>query len=248
MTTVATGTYTYQDKKLGDTTPLVVETAPDVFYPTSTTVLLLRATRRILTPAPVTTLDLGCGCGCGVVALAMATHLPAGSTVAGSDLSANAVGLTSRNAAQLGLPVECRAGSLFEPWEGRRFDLIVDDVSGVSDVVAESSGWFPLGVPGDAGRDGTRWICQVLELTPRYLAPGGRLVFPVLTLSDESRILECARQHFATVELLDEQWYPLTDSLEALAPLLAELEAEGLITLRRQGSRTLWAAKIYLAQ
>lgn len=246
MTTVAAGTYTYLDKKLGDATPLVVETAPDVFYPTSTTVLLVRAARKIFGPDPVTTLDLGCGCG--VVALAMAQHLPAGSTVAASDLSANAVDLTSRNAAQLGLPVESRAGSLFEPWLGRTFDLIVDDVSGVSDVVSEASGWFPLGVPGDAGRDGTRWICQVLEQAPRYLAPGGRLVFPILTLSHEEKILACARENFAHVEPLDEQWYPLTESLEALKPMLEELEAEGLVTLRRQGSRTLWAAKIYLAQ
>jgi len=240
--TVAAGTYTYLDKKLGDTAPLTVETAPDVFYPTSTTVLLLRAARKIFSPNPATTLDLGCGCG--VVALAMAQHLPAGSTVAASDLSANAVDLTRHNAAQLGLLVESRACSLFEPWEGRTFDLIVDDVSGVS----EASGWFPLGVSGDAGRDGTRWICQVLQQAPQYLAPGGRLAFPILTLSHEEKILACAREHFAHVEPLDQQWYPLTESLEALKPTLEELEAEGLITLRRQGSRTLWAAKIFLAQ
>jgi precorrin-6B methylase 2 len=246
MTAVVTGTFVYMDKKLGDTMGLTVETAPDVFYPTSTTVLLVRATRRILEPNPQTALDLGCGCG--VVALALATHMPTGSTVAGSDLSTQAVELTGANAARLNLTVECRAGSLFEPWQGRQFDLVVDDVSGVSDVLAEASGWFPLGVPGDAGRDGTRWISQVLQDAPKYLTPGGRLVFPVLTLSNEERILQCARENFASVEQLDEQWYPLTGSLETLGPLLAELEAEGVITLRRQGSRTLWAAKIFLAQ
>jgi len=40
--------FSYQDKRLGDTEPVAVDTAPDVFRPTSTTVLLLRAARKAL--------------------------------------------------------------------------------------------------------------------------------------------------------------------------------------------------------
>src|SRR2546426_294257 len=46
MTAIAPLEFSYRDKKLGDTQAVSVVTAPDVFHPTSTTVLLLRAARR----------------------------------------------------------------------------------------------------------------------------------------------------------------------------------------------------------
>src|SRR6266705_2599567 len=167
--------FSYRDKKLGDTDAVTVATAPDVFHPTSTTVLLLRASPR----------------------------------VCASDLSAAAVRLARHNAQRNGVTLDCRRGSLFEPWAGERFDLIVDDVAGVAESIARASGWYPPAVPSDAGPDGTRWILEVLERAPDFLAPRGQLVFPVLTLSREATVLERARARFATVEQVEEQWYPL---------------------------------------
>ena len=63
MTAGLSREFAYRDKKLGDTETIRVAAAPDVFYPTSTTVLLLRAARRALSHRPRTVLDLGCGCG-----------------------------------------------------------------------------------------------------------------------------------------------------------------------------------------
>src|SRR5947209_7646265 len=52
MTATAPLEFSYRDKKLGDTQAVSVVTAPDVFHPTSTTVLLLRAARRALAQGP----------------------------------------------------------------------------------------------------------------------------------------------------------------------------------------------------
>src|SRR2546428_4543144 len=52
VTAVAPVQLAYRDKRLGDTETVMVETHPDVFYPTSTTVLLLRAARRVLASGP----------------------------------------------------------------------------------------------------------------------------------------------------------------------------------------------------
>src|SRR6266571_1487852 len=52
VTATLAGEFSYRDKKLGDSQPVTVATAPDVFQPTSTTVLLLRATRRVLVHGP----------------------------------------------------------------------------------------------------------------------------------------------------------------------------------------------------
>jgi len=247
VTAVAPVQFAYRDKRLGDTETVMVETYPDVFYPTSTTVLLLRAARRVLAsgPAPHSVLDLGCGTG--IVAVVLARLLAREVAVGASDLSAAAVRLTRHNARGNGVRIDCRRGSLFEPWAGERFDLIVDDVSGVAEPVARVSGWYPAPVRSQAGDDGTRWILEVLARASDYLAPGGRLVFPVLTLSREEAVLREARSRFGAVEPVEEQWYPVSEELAAHLPLLERLAASGAVRLERRGSRWCWATRVFVA-
>ena len=246
MTAPAPAEYVYRDKKLGDTTPIVLETAPDVFRPTSTSVLLLRSARHLLQQQPVSSvLDLGCGCGVVAVVLASVAR---GTKVSASDVSPAAAKLTLKNAAKNGVSVETRSGSLFEPWAGRRFSMICDDVAGVAEPLDRLSGWYPGDVPSEAGPDGTRWILEILDQAPNYLEPGGRMVFPVITLSREDTILAKARERFGSVKLLEEQWYPLTDALTPHLPLIETLASQGRVRLQQQGSRTCWATMVYLAE
>lgn len=245
MTASVAREYAYRDKKLGDTEAISVATAPDVFYPTSTTVLLLRAARRALVHRPRSVLDVGCGCG--IVAIVLAKCSPPDMRVCASDLSAGAVRLARHNVTRNGVQVDCRRGSLFEPWAGELFDLIVDDVAGVAEPIARVSGWYPDAVPSQAGRDGTRWILEVIAQAPAYLSPAGRFIFPVLTLSREETVLETARARFAAVELVEEQWYPLTEELLGHFPLVEELVGDGSIRVEKRGSRWCWATRIYAA-
>jgi SAM-dependent methyltransferase len=239
--------FVYRDKKLGDTEAVTVATGPDVFYPTSTTVLLLRAARRALAEGPVPRAVLDLGCGTGIVGVVLAKLLPPTTHVCASDLSAAAVRLARENAARHGVALDCRRGSLFEPWEGERFDLIVDDVAGVAEPLARLSGWYPAAVPSDAGRDGTRWVLEVVDRAPEFLAPGGRLVFPVLSLSRAAPVLERARRRFAAVRLAEEQWYPLGPELLAHLAEVQALAAEGAVQIEKRGSRWCWATRIYVA-
>jgi methylase of polypeptide subunit release factors len=246
MTDPGSAEYVYRDKKLGDTTPITLETAPDVFRPTSTSVLLLRAARQLLQQkSAASVLDLGCGCGVVAVVLASVSN---GAKVSASDLSAAAATLTLKNAGKNGVSVEARSGSLFEPWAGRRFAMIVDDVAGVAEPLDRLSGWYPGDVPSEAGPDGTRWILEILDQAPNYLEPDGRLVFPVITLAREDTVLARARERFGSVRLLEEQWYPLTEALTPHMPLIERLASEGRVRLQQQGSRTCWATMIYLAE
>jgi precorrin-6B methylase 2 len=238
-------TYTYEDRELDPAERVTVETADDVFYPTSTTNLLLRATRRHAADGVGSVLDLGCGCG--IVAIVLRRFVVPGGRVCASDLSPAAVELTRRNAARHGVEIDVRRGSLFEPWEGSRFDLIMDDVAAVAEPIARSSPWYPPAVPSEAGEDGTRWISAVLAAAPDYLEPGGRLVFPLLTLAHQERTLEAADAAFETVRLLEEQWYPLAPELLARLDLLQDLASRGIVEIRQRGSRWLWATKVYMA-
>ena len=60
-------------------------------------------------------------------------------------------------------------------------------------------------------------------------------------------MLEAARTQFAAVELVEEQWYPLSDELLAHFALVEELGADGSIHVEKRGSRWCWATRIYAA-
>jgi methylase of polypeptide subunit release factors len=243
--TASSGVFEYKDRDFGDTQGIVVATSPDVFYPTSTTNLLLGGVRRFASKDTTSALDLGCGCG--IVAVALAKLVLPRAAIYASDISAEAVALAQQNARNLQAAIDCRCGSLFEPWEGMKFDLIVDDVAGMSEPIARHSRWYPPHIHSDAGEDGARWIARVLSQAPEFLTPKGQILFPVLTLSNESRILDAARSRFARVELITEQWYPIGSDLSPHMNLIEDLMAKGQIEVRKKGSRWLWATKIYRA-
>lgn len=249
-------TFEYKDKDFGDTHGIVAATNPEVFYPTSTTTLLLAGVRKSVNSdfplinskrkaGAASALDLGCGCG--IVAVVLAKLILPQAKIYASDISAEAVKLAKRNAEDNQLTIDCRSGSLFEPWAGMKFDLIVDDVAGMSEPIARHSHWYPPHIHSDAGEDGARWIVNILSQAPEFLTPQGQLFFPVLTLSNEAKILDTAQKHFAKVELLAEQWYPLGNDLLPHLALIEGLMARGLVEIKKKGSRWLWATKIYLA-
>jgi methylase of polypeptide subunit release factors len=243
--TASTETFEYKDRGFGDTQGVVVATNSDVFYPTTTTNLLLGVVRKFANRDATSALDLGCGCG--IVAVALARLVLPSAAIYASDISAEAVELARQNAEGSQLAIDCRCGSLFEPWAGMKFDLIVDDVAGMSEPIARHSRWYPPHIPSDAGEDGARWIVRILSQAPEFLNPQGQIFFPVLTLSSQSRILDAARDHFARVELIEEQWYPIGSDLLPHLNLIEELMAKGQIEVRKKGSRWLWATRIYRA-
>jgi release factor glutamine methyltransferase len=116
------------------------------------------------------------GTGCGAIALAFKRHRPYARVVAG-DSSAAALVVAKRNAAALGLDIEFRHGSWYEPMAGERFDLIVSNPP----YVAEADPHLPdlAFEPRSAllaGTDGLQAIRQIAHAAPRYLAPGGRVL------------------------------------------------------------------------
>ncbi|MGH7495395.1 MAG: methyltransferase [bacterium] len=237
--------FEYKDRNFGDAQGVVVTTSPEVFYPTSTTNLLLASVRKHASPASTSALDLGCGCG--IVAVALAKSILPQAKIYASDISIEAVKLTRRNAEENQCSIDCRCGSTFEPWSGIEFDLIVDDVAGMAEPIARRSSWYPPHIHSDAGEDGARWILSILSQAPKFLTPRGQMFFPVLTLSHEARIMDAAQSHFAKVDLVTEQWYPLGNDLLAHLDLIEDLAARGLIEIRKKGSRLLWATKVYCA-
>lgn len=134
------------------------------------------ATRSLIAQVPPIRVGraLDLGTGCGIVAMYLA-HLGAAETVA-SDISERALELAAANAALNGFEgrIEFRLGSLFEPFAGERFDLIVSNppfvITPRGDDEAERYDYR------DGGMTGDELAATVVRTAPQHLAEGGSLV------------------------------------------------------------------------
>jgi len=230
--------------KDAENTVLKFETSETAFYPTDTSTLLIESCQNSV-KTPVKMLDLGCGIGINGLVLAK-LGLCQGPLYA-SDIGEETVSLVKENAQRLNVPVEVRCGSLFEPWAGEKFDVIIDDISGLSDEVAKISPWFPPGVNCKAGRDGTRWTVEILKQSPEYLREGGRIFFPVLSLSNQEKILRIAREYFFdVVQLAEKEWFLPKETAEKIDQIMPLIE-DGTIKCQSKFGAWIWSTKIYMA-
>jgi len=220
------------------------EIGEGVFIPTDTSRLLISSAYKAITK-PGKFLDLGCGAG--IIGIVLARRGRVWGTIHGSDLSRAAIDLAKKNADQYGVPCQYKEGSLFEPWAGEKFDIILDDVPGISKAVQKYSDWFPQGVPFSPGEDGSELVCQVIEQAPRYLNPQGRLIFPVLSLSNTERILAQAHRSFQNVGLIGRKLWGLTDAMKSKVNELRELQKERKIFLEEKFGMMLWYTEVYAA-
>ncbi len=184
------------------------------------------------------------GCGTGVLSF-VAARLGA-RRVVGCDLSPAAVETARENARRLDLAgvIEFRQGNLLEPVRDVRATVLIGDVSGVPDEIAELSGWFPEGRAG--GPTGAELPVAMIESIGDTLTRSGRLYLPTGTIQNEVRVIEAARRVFGerNMEPLLERYFPLPD-LVAKSQAVARMIKEGLLNLQRRGSRLLWRLRIW---
>lgn len=220
------------------------ETWKDVFYPTDTSRLLIEASRLTIT-SPSKILDIGCGCG--VVGIILAKLGLCKDSIYASDISKKAITLASRNASEMSIDFVARCGSLFEPWKDEKFDVIVDDISGIADDIAAISPWYPHGVSCNADRDGTKWVIQVIEQSRQHLVEGGKLILPVLSLSNENRIIQTLNDIYGSCDLVVKKDWFLPDEIANRTDILLPLIDLGLIRCQKKFGKWIWSTYIYRA-
>jgi len=155
---------------------LEFEVAPGVLIPRhDTEVLVQEAVKRAGTGAQI--LDIGVGSGC--IAVALAKELP-DAAVCGVDPSPEALALAERNAQRHGVSLLLSRGSLFEPFAGREFDLIVSnppyiptaDLAGLQPEVRD---YEPRGAL-EGGVDGLDFYRMIIPGASLHLRQGGWLL------------------------------------------------------------------------
>jgi len=154
-------------------------------------------------------LDLGSG-GCHVgVKVAQGLGL---SQIYSSDLDEATLAVAANAGNASAIKIDHRIGDLFTPWLGEKFDLIIDDVSGVSRPIAEISPWFE-GVPCNSGECGTLLVQSVLKQANNYLKDKGKIIFPIISLSARHKIIQAAKENFNHVNLIHRKEWPLPKSM-----------------------------------
>ena len=188
-------------------------------------------------------LDLGSGGGHVGVQVAKNLGL---SQIWSSDLDVATLEISIRVAKESGLKIDHRVGDLFTPWEGDRFDLIIDDVSGVSRQIAEISPWFQ-GVPCSSGECGTLLVQRVLQDANKYLTDKGRIIFPVISLSAGYKIISAAKKYFKNVKRLQRKQWPLPESMLEFKYLLRQQKENRNIDYEEKFGLIICYTEIYLA-
>ncbi|GFO59068.1 release factor glutamine methyltransferase [Geomonas silvestris] len=158
---------------------LEFQVTPAVLIPRhDTEVLVSEAIRRAA--GVKTLLDIGTGSGC--VAIVLAKELPE-AEVATVDISPEAIEVARGNAERNAASVHFFQGSLFEPFAGRRFDMIVSNPPYIrkdelDTLQPEVRGFEPMSAL-DGGADGLDFYRAIVAGAPEHLNPGGRLLFEV---------------------------------------------------------------------
>ena len=153
--------------------------SPAVLIPRhDTEVLVTEGVKRGASACSI--LDIGTGSGC--VAIALSKGLPE-AEVCSVDISAEALAVARENARLNEAQVEFFQGSIFEPFAGRRFDMVVSNPpyirkAELAVLQQEVRGFEPQGAL-DGGADGLDFYRSITTQAPGYLNPGGWLLFEV---------------------------------------------------------------------
>lgn len=231
--------------------PLELYTAPQAFQPNPTTVRFARAMQ--VKPGDVV-FDIGTGIG----PLAIKAAMDGASAVYAVDPVPLHCELARRNVAKYDLQdrVHVHQGAFFGPFESDqalkdlRADVLMGDVSGIAEGVSHALGWYSSEVP-TGGYDGTAVILQLLDNAGRYLAPDGKLYFPVaVDLSDGAKIEAAARERFQTVDNALRREYvdfPLGEAEVEAIEKAYDGNPPDFINIQRNGRRVFWRGQIWVA-
>ncbi len=216
--------YKLRNFKLQNNESIELHVNEDTFEPNLTTSLIIKACNKIIKENS-RILDLGCGSGI------IGNYFFAKKKIKkiySSDISKNAVKCATYNAKSLKANFDIRCGALLENWKKDKFDIIINDISGISSKVSSLTDWFKS-APNDSGIDGIKFTLEILNKYKNNLKKNGNLVFPIIGLSNKSKIIHFMEKNLINYKILTFQDWPLPKELYAHKKLLRSLKNKNII-------------------
>lgn len=197
-----------------------------VFKPTATTFYMLHHLKQ-------KNLDnqeiLDMGCGSGIIGLELSQFNTEIKKISMSDISSEATVVAKKNADELNCKekVSIKNGSLFQPWNEQTFDIIVNDVSGVSNLIPFYQDWFK-DIPFETGPDGLALFSEVVSSCSNYLRANGKIISALISLSNVSKAYSIINDNGLAFEILGRYYW--TRKIKDLD------ELNSMENLKRQGT------------
>ena len=179
-------------------------------------------------------LDLGCGSGIiGIGLLKNKKNIK----IYCSDSSKKAVELSKINFKKNKFLADIRKGDLFSPWKNEKFDYIINDVSGISSLIAKKSPWFKNLVPCNTGKDGIKLTIKIINSSKKFLNPKGKIQIPLISLSNTKKIMSATKKIFKHVKIENSLDWFLPKEMDKLNDYMDEIRKKGHIGFSRKFGR-----------
>jgi hypothetical protein len=181
-----------------------------VFKPTRTSSLIIKAINKNKKKFNKKLNILDLGCGSGIIGITLKKSVFKNANICFSDFSKNSVKATKKSLALNRLNCEVRKSNLMKNWKKKNFDLIINDVSGISSFFPKKNFWYNKFIPCDAGIDGTK---QTFNFFKSLNKKNILVVIPLISLSNVSKIKKyLIKKKIKFSTLLKEDW-PLPRNL-----------------------------------
>lgn len=215
-----------------------------VFKPNATSDLLLSKCGELVRDLTdeQKCLDLGTGSGYLLFELSKINSRP---QYFGSDISIESINFAKNMAAELGVGVCFKQGSIFEPWKNMKFDLIINDVSGISESLRYLGGWF-TDVPCETGENGTDLSLKVFSGVAAALHPEGKFITPYLSLSNRAVFLEGLKNNFKSIIESNKTLIPLPSASSLNSSHMKELQEKGVIEINKSFGVSFFYTSIFV--
>jgi len=198
-----------------------------IFTPTLTSELIIKFSEKYLLKNQ-RILDLGCG---GGIISASLYQKKLNQSFHLSDLDLLAVKRAKKNLESIKANFTIRQGNLFEPWKKQKFDLIINDVSGVSSHVAKISSWFK-NVPIDSSISGTNLLERVVNKCENYMDSKSTFITPIISLSNVKKAKNFLKKKLKIISIKEFDW-PLPQTMMSNIKVLEKLKKDKIIYFRK---------------
>ena len=194
-----------------------------IFLPTDTSRLLINASKKYLKKKQ-SILDLGCGGG-------VVTYFLYNSRLKQhfflSDIHDLAINRAIKNLKKKNINATFRSGSLFKPWVNQKFDLIINDVSGVSSKISKISKWFKY-APSDNTNSGISNLKKIVKDSNKFVKKNSLIILPIISLSNVSAALKYTKKNLNVIN--EEKYYwPMPSELQSKIKYLKKLKKQNHI-------------------